>query len=114
MKKILIAITAAVLLCLTSCGGVYSVSGGKADAAEISFVANNTTDIIVTIDQNDYQLQTVKEKVYRRDKNIKKTANNSITLSPGQHKVIVTNKQGMKIYEHTVFISANQHKVIRL
>ena len=42
MKKVLIASICSLLFFLSSCGGVYTVSGGKADNAEISFVANNS------------------------------------------------------------------------
>lgn len=115
MKKlIIIASLGFVLLCLNSCGGVYSISSGKADVAEISFVDDNSYRISVVLDDDAYQVNTVKEKVYRRDKKIKKTAENTILVKPGKHKVVVKDVNGVKIYEYNIFISANEHKVIRL
>lgn len=114
MKKLVFALISVVLFALSGCGGVQTISSGRADVAAISFVADKAVDITVSVDQTAYQVKTVKEKTYRKDRQLKKTAQNTISLTPGQHKVVVTDKAGNKIYEHIVFVSANEHKVIRL
>ena len=114
MKKIILAIVGIAMLTLAGCGGVQTISGGKADKGEIHFIADKSFDISVHIDNSVYTVKTVKEKSYRRDRNLSKTAQNAISLTPGQHKVIVFDMNGNQIYEHLVFISANEHKVIRL
>ena len=71
MKKIIIAFIGALML--TSCGvGSYSVSSGKADEGMISFVSEFKTPITVTVDNNNYDVYTVKTKAWRKDRNIKK------------------------------------------
>ena len=95
MKKIIIAIIGALML--TSCGvGSYS-----------------RTPITVTIDNDTYNACTVKTKAWRKDRNIKKTAQNTIFLTPGQHNVIVT-MNGKEVCNKKVFISSQEHKVIEL
>lgn len=114
MKKLIIIASLGLLLCLNSCGGVYSIASGKADVAEISFVDDKSYSVSVLVDDNTYLVNTVKEKAYRRDKKITKTAENTISVKPGKHKVVVKNSIGEKIYEYNIFVSANEHKVIRL
>ncbi len=112
MKKIIIAIIGALML--TCCGvGSYSVSSGKADEGMISFVSESKTPITVTIDSNNYEVYTVKTKAWRKDRNIKKTIQNTIFLTPGQHNVIVT-MNGKEVCNKKVFISIQEHKVIEL
>ena len=114
MKKILIATFCAAMFLLTACGGVYSVSSGRADIAEISFVADKSYPITVTIDDEQFTMLTVKEKSYKRDRQFKKKAENTIQQKPGKHKVVVTVADGNVVYEQLIFVSANEHKIIRL
>ena len=89
MKKIIISFIGALML--TSCGvGSYTVSSGKADEGMISFVSDAKTPITVTIDNNSYDVCTVKTKAWRKGRDIKKTAQNTIFLTPGQHNLVVT------------------------
>ena len=112
MKRIVIALIGALLL--TSCGvGSYSISSGKADEGMISFVSESQTPILVSIDGSNYDVYTVKAKAWRKDRNIKKTAKNTIIVSPGQHSVVVT-IGGKEVYNKKVFISAQEHKVVEL
>jgi len=112
MKRIIIILIAA--LALTSCGvGSYSVSSGKADEGMISFVSESKTPITVTIDDSAYNVYTVKAKAWRKDRNIKKTAQNTIFLAPGQHNVVVS-INGKEVCNKKVFISTEEHKVIEL
>lgn len=112
MKKIIIAFIGVLLL--TGCGvGSYSVSSGKADEGMISFISESSSPISVTIDDEAYDVYTVKSKAWRKDRNIKRTARNTIYLSPGQHNIVVT-MNGQEICAKKVFISTQEHKVIEL
>lgn len=112
MKKIIISIIGALML--VSCGvGSYSISSGKADEGMISFVSESKTPITVTIDDDSYNVYTVKTKAWRKDRNIKKTAQNTIFLTPGQHNVIV-NMNGKEVCNKKVFISTQEHRIIEL
>lgn len=99
---------------LTSCGvGSYSVAGGKADKAAVCFTAHDKSEISVIIDGVTYHTETVKQKDFKKKRNIKKTANNQITVDPGRHKVIVM-MGGAEVYNREIFISATEVKVIDL
>ena len=112
MKRVIIVLFA--ILMLSSCGvGSYSVSSGKADEGMLSFVSASETSVDVTIDDNSYAVYTVKSKAWRKDRNIKKTAKNTIILSPGQHNVIVTMK-GKTVLNKKIFVSPQEHKIIEL
>ena len=112
MKKIIIALIGAFML--TGCGvGSYSVSSGKADEGMISFVSELNTPITVTIDNETHEVSTVKAKAWHKDRNIKKTAQNTIYVTPGQHTVVVT-MDGKEVCNKKVFISTQEHKVIEL
>lgn len=102
------------LLLFASCGvGTYSVSSGKADEGMLSFVANKSYQITAVVDGVEYNVQTVKEKPYRKDRKIKPASLNTVTVSPGQHdvKVYVGNSE---VYASKVFISASETKIINL
>lgn len=104
----------AITMSLTSCGvGTYSVTSGNADEAAVCFIASEKFDITVNIDGNTYERQTIKEKQYKDRRNIKKTVQEEITLSPGRHKISVT-RNGEVIYNHEIFISNTEVKVIEL
>ena len=107
-------IFAAITMSLTSCGvGTYSVTSGNADEAAVCFIASEKFDITVNIDGNTYERQTINEKKYKNRRNIKKTVQQEITLTPGRHKVSVT-KDDTVIYNHEIFISNTEVKVIEL
>jgi len=112
MKKILIALVGALLL--TGCGvGSYSVSSGKADEAMLSFVSDAKTPIVVTVDNDTFNVFTVKAKAWQKDRNIKKTTQNTIYITPGQHTVVVT-VEGKEVCNKKIFVSVQEHKVIEL
>ena len=105
---------AAITLSLTNCGvGNYSVVSGNADKASVCFVSTEKFDITVDIDGTTYEVKTIKDKQYKSRRNIKKTAQQEITLTPGRHKVIVK-RDGAEIYNHEIFISNSEVKVIEL
>ena len=101
-------------LFLTSCGvGTYSVQSGLEDAAFISFTDDSKQNITVNIDDKTYNVNTVKYKAYKSDRNIKHTVKNTIKLTPGQHNVSVL-LDGNKVYDHKVFVSTGETKIIEL
>ena len=57
--------------------------------------------------------ETVKEKAYKTDRNIKQTALNTIYVQPGSHVVSVS-VSGNEIYKKTVFLSATEHRIVEL
>lgn len=112
MKKFFLALFA--VLTLSGCGvGSYSVSSGKADEGMISFVSANKTPITVTIDNDIFKLYTVKTTAWKKDRDIKKTAQNTVFIAPGQHSVVVE-MDGKVVCEKKVFISVQEHKIIEL
>ena len=99
---------------MASCGvGSYTVTTGLADEASISFVTDKVQNIIVAIDGQQYNVQTVKLKDYRKDRSIKRTVENTIGVTPGTHEVKVT-LNGKEVYTHKVFVSTGESKVIEL
>lgn len=113
MKKIILALIGAALL-LSSCGvGSYTVSSGKADEAMLSFVSADKTPITVSVDNNSYDVSTVKTRAWQKDRKIKKTAQNTIFIAPGQHDVTVV-MDGKEVCHKKIFVSAQEHKVIEL
>ncbi len=112
MKKIIFTLIGILTLC--SCGvGSYSITSGKADEGMISFTSEAKTPVTVTVDNDSYDLYTVKTKTWMKDRKIKKTAENTIFLTPGKHNVTV-NMNGKKVCDKQVYISAQEHKVIEL
>ena len=112
MKKSIII--AAFTMLLTGCGvGNYSVQSGVEDAAFLSFTDEEKQDITVTVDNQTYELQTVKQKAYKSGRNIKETAMNTIKIGPGQHEVKVT-LDGADIFDKKIFVSTGEHKIIEL
>lgn len=112
MKRILILLSAVLLL--ASCGtGSHTVVSGKADEAAVVFFADRVQAIDVTIDGKTYRVDTVRDVDFKKKRNIKKTADNLITVSPGSHDVKVSQK-GKTILTQKIFVSAGDTKVINL
>ena len=99
---------------LTGCGvGVYSIQSGYSDVAYVVFTDEVKGEIVVNVDGETYNVNTVKHKAYKSGRDIKRTAENSIKLTPGQHNVSVL-LNGTEVYDNKVFISAGETKVIEL
>jgi hypothetical protein len=114
MKKLIFALTAA-LLTLASCGvGNVTVNSGKADKAYLSFSAAQAKDILVTVDGKEYRTETLKVKGWSGNKDLKSLSKNIITLEPGTHTVVVKDNTGKEITSQKVFISSQEHKMIGL
>lgn len=112
MRKFILTLLSAAAL--TACGvGTYSISSGKADEACLSFADAEGAAVTVRIDGTDYQVSAVKESAWRKDRNIKATAGNTLYLSPGKHDIEVY-RGTERLLSKTVFISAGEHKVIAL
>lgn len=112
MKKFILPFISAIIL--SGCGvGSYSLSSGKADNAEISFSSLEKTHILVTVDETEYKIETVKAKAYKSGRNIKKTALNTINVDPGQHTVKVF-ANGNEIFNKKLFISTSEHRIVEL
>ena len=99
---------------LAGCGvGVYSIQSGYGDVAYVVFTDEVKGEIVVKVDGETYNVNTVKHKAYKSGRDIKHTAGNSIKLTPGQHNVSVL-LNGTEVYDNKVFISAGETKVIEL
>lgn len=99
---------------LTGCGvGTYSVKSGVEDAAYISFTAPEQQEITVNVDGKTYNVNTVKQKAYKKDRDIKQTTMNTIKLAPGQHNVSVV-FNGNEVYSHKLFLSTGETRVVEL
>ncbi len=99
---------------LSSCSiGSYSLSTGKADECMLSFVAADNKPISVTVDNTGYELKPVKTKAWKKARDIKATALNTIILTPGPHDVKVVKSDGTE-FVRKVYISVQEHKVIEL
>jgi len=104
----------AIALMAVGCGvGSYSHSSGKSDICEISFTSPKKMSIDVEIDGKQYALKSVKTSDFKRDRNIKKTAENTLRLEPGKHEVKVTS-DGKELFSKQIMISTSEHKVIDL
>lgn len=112
MKRLIFI--AAIAISLTGCGaGTYSIQSGIENAAYISFTDDAKQSISVTVDNSTYNVQTVRQKAYKSGRDIKRTALNTIKLTPGQHDVTV-NLDGKEIYSYKIFISTGETKIIEL
>ena len=112
MKKFVFLIAFSVFL--TSCGvGAYSVQSGIEDAAYITFTDDVQQEIVVNVDGKTYNVNTVRQKAYKSDRNIKQTVKNTIKLTPGKHNVSVM-LNGSEVYSHMVLLSTGETKIIGL
>lgn len=112
MKKFILL--SMLLAILSSCGvGNYTISSGISDEARISFTLDEKIPITVIVDDVAYEVNTVKTKAYKSDRNIKETERNCIRLSSGQHMVKVILNDNL-IFEKKLLLSQNEHRVIEL
>lgn len=111
MKHLLIIALATLLL--SSCGGVYTITSGRQDGCTLSFVDEKAYNIEVTIDGEPTTMKTVAQRVWRKNRKIKKTERNSIKLTTGKHSIRVV-RNGDVIIEKDLFLSTGEHKIIEL
>jgi len=112
MKRILVLAATAILL--AGCGvGNYSVSSGKTDAAELSVTAPEKYAVKVCVDDNTYDIETVKASGFKTKRDIKKTAKNTIRIEPGTHEIKIYQGDN-QVYTKKHVFSNDEHKVIEL
>lgn len=112
MKKFIFMAVLSVIL--SGCGvGTYSVKSGVEDAAYITFTSAEQHAITVAVDGKTYNINTVKKKAYKKDRDIEQTSMNTIKLTPGQHSVSVS-LDGNEVYTHRMFLSTGETRVIEL
>ena len=112
MKKLMVM--AAFTMLMTGCGvGNHSVQSGMEDAAFISFTDDTKQDITVSVDEQSYDIKTVKQKAYKSGRNIKQTVLNTIKTGPGQHEVKVV-MNATEVFNKKLFLSTGEHKIIEL
>ena len=115
MRKLFITLACLVSAFLfSSCGvGNYTVVSGVDDHANVSFVANDSYDIQVTIDGQSYDTKTVKDKEYKSRRNLKKTVKYALPLETGRHTIKVT-RNGESVYSKEIIVSTGENKIIQL
>lgn len=112
MKKYLLIILS--VLFFASCGvGTSTVTSGVADKAGLVVVASEKSDVVVTVDGTNFNVKTVKQKDFKKDRDIKKTSENTVTVTPGQHQVVIT-KKGVEVFSKKLFISNGETRIIEL
>ncbi|MCQ2167911.1 MAG: hypothetical protein MJY69_04490 [Bacteroidales bacterium] len=112
MKRLLIILLTAALC--ASCGvGAYSVASAKSDEAAVSFVSTQKTPVSVVVDGKTYEVETVMQKAFKKNPDIKATAANTIKLPCGQHDIEVYSG-GTRIYGKKIILNAAEHRVIEL
>ena len=115
MKKVIFATLCLFLTTLFSACGVgnYTVTSGVEDKAAVCFSASSAYDITVSIDDQQYTTTTAKDIAHKTRRDIKRTAKNAITTTPGRHKVTVT-RNGQTLYSKEVMLSTGDTKIIEL
>lgn len=114
MKKLIFLSVCALLL--AGCGvGVYSVSGSHADEALISFTieGKGAVPVSVSVDGKNYELQAVANVAFKKNRDIKATAKNSIRTTPGTHEVKVFNETG-EVFSKKIVVSTGEHRIVEL
>lgn len=112
MRKFIILAALSVILCGCSVK-VYTVQSGIEDAAYITFTDDVKKPIVVNVDGKTYDINTAKEKKFKKEKYVKVLVYNSIKLTPGQHDVTVL-VNGAEVYHHKIFLSTGETKIIAL
>ena len=113
MKKFILG---AALAIATACGtaGPAATPAAKPQEAFLSFSAENSEGIVVTIDGKEYSTETINVQTLSSKRDLKSLAGNIVKLSPGSHEITVKNRKGEKVYQQRVSVQAQEHKVIKL
>lgn len=99
---------------LTACGvGSYSVSGGVSDESYVCFVADSEYDVLATIDGKQYTTRTVKEKEFKKRRDIKNVTSEHIIVGVGTHDVKVE-VNGNVVFTKKIVVSTGETKIIKL
>ncbi|MCQ2183127.1 MAG: hypothetical protein MJY89_06970 [Bacteroidales bacterium] len=112
MKKLLIL--AAAVLMLAGCGvGGYSIASGKLASSKLSVTAPAAYAITVHVDDNIYNISTVKTSAFKNKVDLKETAKNTIKVEPGTHEVKIYIGD-RRVYSKKHVFSDGEQKVIEL
>lgn len=117
MKKLIIFSAVISLFLFSSCGvGTYSISSGIDDKAAISVSATQKKkQVVLNVDGKNYNLEAIFHQDFKKMRDIKKTAANTIYVTPGQHQVIVYNiNDTTPIISKTIILSVGDHRIIEL
>lgn len=118
MNKSIIFSVLVSLFLLSSCGvGTYSVSSGIDDKAAISVAATQKkVQAVVDVDGTKYNVEAVYHQDFKKMRDIKKTAANTIYVTPGQHQIKVYNALDTTtpVVSKTIILSSGDHRVIDL
>lgn len=119
MKTLKYVFALMVAAIMSACGtGSYTISTGLADQAAVSVVAPAKTDVYLFVDGQQHAVRTVAQKAWKKNRNIKQTALNTVVMTPGRHLVeIYENIEGTRgnmLYKYEIFVSAREHKIIEL
>ena len=115
MKKLLpILLVAVVALMATSC--ITLLAAALATVEEdgvIVFVDSSRHSIDVKVDEQHYDVETVRERDLDRKRNLKRAAENMIYVSPGYHQVHVR-YYGRTVFHESVRVRSDETKIIYL
>jgi len=114
MKRLIIALFVSLLF--TSCGvGTYSVAGGKSDDALVSVSVSQkiTNPVLLEIDGAGYSTNAVFNSNFKKQRDIKKTARNAVTVASGKHEIKVL-INGEVVFEKNVMLAPGEHRIIEL
>ena len=115
MKKLLpILLVAVVALMATSCITLLAaaLSTFEEDGV-IVFVDRTRYTVDVRVDDQRYEVQTVRERELDRRRNLKRAADNMIYVSPGYHQVHVRD-HGRTVFNESVRVRPDETKIIYL
>lgn len=115
MKKLSSIVFVFFCFIFASCGvGTFSHSSGIDDKSYVMFTTAQRENIDVEVDGQKYQVKTVEKSAYKARRDIKKSATTCIPITVGQHRVKVTNSNGIEIYNKTIFVATTEIKNIEL
>lgn len=97
--------------------GTYSHSSGKSEKACVIVTADEEFNITVTIDGTEYKTKTIEHTRYKSRRDLQATAESTIPVSVGTHKVVITrtvDKEEKVLFDQSIFVSTQQTKNIEL
>ena len=115
MKKLLpILLVAVVALMATSCMTFLAAALSTVEEdGVIVFVDRTRYTVDVRVDDQRYEVQTVRERELDRRRNLKRAADNMIYVSPGYHQVQVRD-HGRTVFNESVRVRPDETKIIYL
>ena len=114
MKRLYAILLFAFAVVVTSCRstGTHTVVSGI-EEAKICFTSDKAFAVDVSIDGKSYRTNTVKGDEYKAKRDIRNTARQALSVTPGKHDVTVTG-DGKELYKQKIFISTGETKMIKI